>query len=687
MYFYAAMRKFWEFIPFQLTLFMLIGILLGNYFLPNPEVIIYGLVFLVILFFCAYFYTNKPFKNTLVFSVIFYLLTINVGVATVILNTDTTKTSYFENQFEFSTSEVQEGVLSVTKVLKPTSYYNKYEAVVLQLNSKRVIGKVLVNIQKDSLSNALDVDDQFFVTTFFQEVSEPKNPYEFNYKNYLKNQQIHYQLYFKHNEILLIDTTTHTLKGVAAEIREVINDSLQRVGFKGNELAVINALLLGQRQQISYDLMQSYTGAGAIHILAVSGLHVGIILLILTFLLKPLHQIKHGKLVASILIVVALWIFALIAGLSASVVRAVTMFTAITIGMYSNRQVNMYNTLLISMFFLLIFHPNYIFDVGFQLSYSAVFAIVWIQPKLYNLIEIDNWLLNKLWQLFTVSMAAQIGVLPLSLYYFHQFPGLFFISNLVIIPFLGIILITGVLVIVLSVFGVIPSFLVKIYEFIIQSLNVFVEWISNQDFFIIQHITFSILVMFTSYMFILFIFKWFEKKNFYRLILVFSSIIALQAVVVFQKHELETAHSFIVFNKSKESVLGVRNGNKLELECSQKVVEITKNPLKSYVVGTGIDSVVLQKKQNNFLEFNDERVYIVDSLGLYQLKSLQPTIVVLSQSPKINLNRLISFLKPNIIIADGSNYKSYVEHWKQTCLQTKTPFYNTMQNGAYKLSD
>ena len=681
------MRKFWKFIPFQLTLFMLIGILLGNYFLPNPEVIIYGLVCLVILFSVVYFYTNKPFKNTLGFSVVFYMLAISIGIASVTLNKHVNKPLYFENQSGFSTSEVQKIVLSVTKVLKPTTYFDKYEAVVLQLNSKRVIGKVLVNIQKDSLSKSLGVDDKIVTTTFFREISKPKNPYEFNYKNYLKNQQIQYQVYLKRGELLLVDTTTHTLKGFASDIRKVINESLQNDGFKGNELAVINALLLGQRQLISYDLMQSYTGAGAIHILAVSGLHVGIILLILNFLLKPLHQIKHGKLLASILIVISLWVFALIAGLSASVVRAVTMFTAISIGMYSNRSASMYNTLLISMFFLLIFHPNYIFDVGFQLSYLAVFSIVWMQPKLYNLIKIDNWLFNKLWQLFTVSMAAQIGVLPLSLYYFHQFPGLFFVSNLVIIPFLGVILITGVLVITLSVLGILPPFLLKVYEFIIQTLNIFVEWISNQEFFIIQHITFSIFVMLTSYAFILFVFKWFEKKKFYRLLLVFSSIIALQVVFVFEKYKLETAHSFIVFNRSKESIIGVRNERKLNVEGSQEVVSTFKNPLKSYVVGTGIDSIVLQKKKNNFIEFKSERIFIVDSLGLYQLKSIQPTIVVLRQSPKINLNRLISFLKPNIIIADGSNYKSYVEHWKQTCSKTKTPFYNTMQNGAYILND
>lgn len=681
------MRKFWKFIPFQLTLFLLIGILLGNYLLPSPIIVIYCLLFLVVIFLGVYLYTNKSFKNTLLFSFVFYVLAISIGVATTTFYKHEHKELYFEKQSSFSIQEPQEAILLVTKVLKSTAYYNKYEASVLEMNGEKVLGSVLVNIQIDSLLRGLEVDHKFLVVTNFGEIPAPKNPYEFNYKKYLKKQQIQYQVYLKGRELLLVDIRVHTLKGAAARIRKLINTALLKDGFAGNELAVINALLLGQRQQLSYDLRQSYTGAGAIHILAVSGLHVGIILLILTFLLKPLHYFKNGKLIASVIIILSLWIFALMAGLSASVVRAVTMFTAITIGMYSNRPANMYNTLLISMFFLLIFNPNYVFDVGFQLSYLAVFGIVWIQPKLYNLFEVKYWLLNKLWQLITVSMAAQIAVLPLSLFYFHQFPGLFFVSNLVIIPFLGIILTVGVLVIFLSVLGVLPSFFAQGYIFIIESLNYFVEWISSQNFFIIQNITFSLLFLITTYAIILSVVKWTEKKKYYRLVFVFIGIIGLQLVFIFEKYKRETARGFIVFNKRKESVFGVRLGDSLKIESSILELSTSKNPLKSYLVATGVDPVFVERKMNNFYKFNNERILVVDSLGLYKTTLIKPTIVVLRQSPRVNLNRLITFLKPTIIVADGSNYISYVRKWKRTCIQTKTPFYNTVQNGAFLLKE
>lgn len=681
------MRKFWEFIPLQLTLFLVVGILLGTYFTFDPKEISYSLIFLILLFYVVYKYSNKQYEQSILFFVFFSVISVGIGISAVTFNTESNKEFYFKNQFEFSISKPQNAVIAITKVLKPTAYSDKYEATVLQINNKKALGKLLVNVQRDSLSEAFQVDDQIVVDTYFKEISSPKNPYEFDYKNYLNNQQIRFQIYLRNNEFLIVESDNYTLKGIAASIRTKINVALLKYGFKGNELAVVNALLLGQRQNISYDLRQSYTGAGAIHILAVSGLHVGIILLILSFLLRPMHQVKHGKVLASVIIVISLWLFALIAGLSASVVRAVTMFTAITIGMYSNRLLSMYRTLLISMFFLLIFNPNYLFDVGFQLSYLAVFAIVWIQPKLFILFKIDNWLLNKIWQLFTVSIAAQIGVVPLSLYYFHQFPGLFFISNLVIIPFLGAILIIGVFVIVLALIGFLPSFLSDSYIFVIQQLNNFVSWVANQQVFIIQNITFSILVLIAFYVFILVVFKWTEKPIFKRFVLVLLSILMIQTVFIYEKFKKESNNSFIVFNKSKSTVIGKRLGGVLQIQSSIKDFKMYDNPLKNYVVGTGIDSVLTVHEINNLHHFKGATIFVVDSLGVFNLKELQPDFVVLRQSPKINLERLIHVLQPKLIITDGSNYKSYVEKWKQTCIETKTPFYNTMQNGAYILSD
>jgi len=309
------------------------------------------------------------------------------------------------------------------------------------------------------------------------------------------------------------------------------------------------------------------------------------------------------------------------------------MFTVLTIGLQLKRRSNIYNTLVVSIFILLLFNPLYLFEVGFQLSYLAVFAIVWIQPKLYSL-----W-----------KPAAQIGVLPLSLFYFHQFPGLFFISNLIIIPFLGTILFVGIIVIFLSFFEILPQFLGDFYSYVIHQMNNFVGWIAQQDFFIIK-----------------------------------VSVISIQLIVIFEKYKLQSTSEFIVFNNARNSLIVQRFGDNLTV-YSKDSLDKTTNIITPYLVGTGIESIRQHLKLKSLYKFHKETILIVDSLEVYDYKSIKPSVIILRQSPKINIERLLKKLKPQLLVADGSNYKSYVAKWKQTCLKNKTPFYYTVQKGAFIL--
>ncbi|RXP45177.1 ComEC family competence protein [Lutibacter sp. HS1-25] len=679
------MLKILKFIPTQLTICLVLGILFGCYFFISPNTLTIFLVCLSIAFIAVYLYANKKFETNLLFTFTTYLLAFCIGIASITFKNEQHKNSFYANQQSFSENEPQTAIVSIQKTLKESNYSEKYVGEILQLNTQKSSGKILINIKKDSLEAILQVGDKIVVKTIFNEISKPKNPYEFNYKNYLKNQQIHFQIYLNKSDYLLLKKET-TITSIAANTRNHINNELLKNGFKGDELGVIDALLLGQRKDISSDLLQSYTNAGAIHILAVSGLHIGILLLILIFLFQPLNNFKHGKTIASVCVIILLWLFAILAGLSASVVRAVTMFTAVAIGMYSNRASNVYHTIIISMFFLLLFNPFYLFDVGFQLSYLAVFSIVYIQPKLYKLWHPKIWVVDKIWQLFTVSLAAQLGVLPLSLFYFHQFPGLFFVSNLVIIPFLGIILGVGILLILLAILNILPTPFAIAYSFVIEQMNNFINWVSSHQLFIIENISFSFALLCSFYALLFFILKWTEKQNFKRAVLLFFSIIAIQTIFIFEKHQLQTTQNLIVFNKTAESMIANRMGKKLTIETSNINFSSTKNPLKTYLVGTGIDSVFSSTKIQNLHFYKNETILIVDSLGIYNFKKVKPTVVLLINSPKINLDRLLATLNPKLVIADGSNYKSTTLKWAESCVKHKTPFYNTMQNGAFILN-
>ncbi|WP_298782455.1 ComEC/Rec2 family competence protein [uncultured Polaribacter sp.] len=616
-------------------------------------------------------------KKTITF--LSFVLFFFIGISTVYFNNDVNYSNYYKDYI----NDNSPSVLKIDKVLKSSNFNDKYVVEVIQVNDIKTRGKAILNIKKDSLFMSLKVGELLFTKTDFTEVSSPLNPHQFNYKEYLSKQGVHQQIFLENSRFKRIDSKESSLQGISAKFRAKVERSLQKYNFKPNELAVINALLLGQRQDISKQLITDYSRAGAIHILAVSGLHVGVILLISSWFFKPLERLKNGKFIKTFFIVLFLWMFAFIAGLSASVVRAVTMFTFLAVGLSFQRKKIIEFSLIASMFFLLIVKPMFLFDVGFQLSYLAVFGIVWVQPKLYKFWQPKLKSLDKFWQLTTVSIAAQAGILPLSLYYFHQFPGLFIVSNLIIIPFLGAILIGGIVVITLSLFGVLPQVLATIYGFVISLMNSFVGWISNHEQFLFTEISMSFLKMLGLYILIIYVVRLFIKTSPKRLIYFLISIFICQSVFMLEKHYKKTKKEFIVFHKSKISIFGERKGGELLVHHNLDSLTIKKiNLMTSYRIGENVNQV-FKNNSSSIFKFNNQPILLVDSLGVYQIKGLKKPIVVLQYSPKINLERLIRTIKPKEIIADASNYKSYVKSWKLICRKQKTPFHYTGENGAY----
>ena len=677
------MKKLLKFIPIQLTLFLIFGILVGYYCKVTILVALTGYLVSILLLGVIYLLTKTYQNLVFLFTIFSWITTFLIGVGTITLQNQLNTNVHYANNTHFVEGEPVKSILVIDKVLKPNAYYFKYEGEVEALFYSKTKGKVLLNVEREIDCKILNVGDRIMVKSAFQKINKPLNPNFFNYRSFLEKQQIYHQLHISNNQFVHIFKEIN-IKSLAADFRNKVNKALQKNGFKDDELAVINALLLGQRTQITPELTEDYVRAGAIHILAVSGLHIGILLLFLTVIFKPLHYLKHGKFWASAAIICCLWMYAVIAGLSPSVVRAVTMFTAVTIGVYLNKPSNINNTLFISMFILLLLlYPYYVFDVGFQLSYIAVFSIVWIQPKLNQLLTVKYWFLNKIWQLFTVSVAAQLGVLPLSLFYFHQFPGLFFISNLVIIPFLGIVLILGILIIGLSLGNFLPLFFAEIYMNIIKSMNVFVAWISNKEQFVIQHINISFLGMLALYGFLILMVSWLYKKNYFKTKTLLISIIFIQFIFLYEKYNVERNKEFIVFNKTGNSLLAIKRNHSLTYFSSEKSLQKFDKIIENYTLGR--NSKEQYFKNNRFLFFNEDVILRIDSLGYYNVHSVKPTIIVLQNNPKINLERLLKKFQPKIIIADASNFKSYAKMWEETCIKNKTPFYDTSKKGAFIL--
>jgi len=671
--------KILKYIPAKLVFFLIVGIVLGYYLEVSLFLVCSILLVSLLLLSITYFVSKKKGNYQYYFALAAYTTFVLIGIAAITFKNPQFKNKNYSNHLS---EKVNKAVLVIDDVLKSNDYYNNYIASVESVNGHQTTGKIKLNVLKKSLKSDFAIDDKIIVFENFIEINNPKNPYQFNYKNYLAKQQIEHQITIYDNSLITLNSNNISLKGLAYTFRQKINSSLQKQGFKGDELTIINALLLGQRQEISKEIIENYQNAGAIHILAVSGLHVGIILLMLNFLFKPLERLKNGKVIKLVIVVVFLWMFAFIAGLSASVIRAVTMFTAVAVALATKKEISTYKTLLISIFFLLLFNPYYLFEVGFQLSYLAVFFIVWVQPQIYNLWKPKLKIIDYPWQLFTVSIAAQLGVLPLSLYYFHQFPGLFFVANLIIIPFLGLILGLGILVILLSLLNVIPDFLSHSYEQVIFLLNSTVGWIGKQESFLFQNVSFSIASTIFSYLIILIFFKWLETKSQSLLKFTLIAVILFQSNLIFEKYQANSSTEFVIFNKSRSSILLKKQSNKVDIEHNLDSITHS-NMIKDYLIGTNSKIRSVENSIKNVYQLGAEKVLVIDSLGIYKNLKSRSEIIWLRNSPNINLNRLIVQLKPKTIIADASNYKSHVLLWQKTSKANNINFHYTVKEGAF----
>ncbi|PID69399.1 MAG: competence protein [Flavobacteriales bacterium] len=673
-----------QYLPFQLIFFLITGIVIGKYVVMPITTVVILIGIATILSLISYMVFRKRYFNQQFFTISTWCCFLIIGISVYSFHQQQLRPDFYEN-FKVSENEV---ILKINEVLKPTDYAYNYFAEVISCNGKKTTGKLLVNQPKDSASVPFKIDHEIIAHLTFQKIKKPQNPYQFDYKKFLENKQVYHSVKLNRYNHKVLSRKVTSVRGFAYEIRHQIGTRLEMYPFKKDELAVIKALLLGQRDEISQDLSNNYRNAGAIHILAISGLHIGIILLFIKFMLKPLESITYGKKLSLVITIFVMWGFAFLAGLSASVVRAVTMFTAVAIAVFGQRGFNTYQALTVSLFVLLLYRPQYLFEVGFQLSYLAVFFIVWLQPMLEKLIYIKWKPLRYFWQLFTVSVAAQIGVLPLTLYYFHQFPGLFFIANLIIIPIMGFILISGIFLIIMAMLEILPDFLALAYQKLIESMNFIISSIADKDSFIIKNIFFTFVAMVLLYSIILSIARWFKEKEIKYLYLGLAFIIGFQLHFLYLKVQSLKINRITVFNEYSGTLITHQQGKKLCVLYNSTSVESDKNTnINNYITGT--NTKLANESDSNFpiFTFNDKTLYIIDSSAIYQLSCFNPEILLLSSSPKVNLERVIHRLKPKQILADGSNYPGYISQWKKTCKNMGVPFSYTAEDGAFQLNN
>jgi competence protein ComEC len=677
--------KILQFPLVKIIAFFVLGIVNAFYLKPNPNFVFIAMGISFIFFGLSFYFSIRKVFQKNYFAIFAILVSFILGVLTQVIHTETYKTNHFTHFIQNSKKQYSIEI-TLKEKLKENDFSKRFVAIVKKLDAKESCGKIILNIRKDSLNHDFRVGSILKIRGSVYKNKEISNPNQFDYGKYLENQQIYGQVYCDVNDIQISSKIEKSIWYYASSFRNKIIKNLQKNGFGKSELSVIIALILGQQQDISQDVLHDYQYAGAVHILSVSGLHVGFILLFINFLLRPIPKNKMGSFTKLMIVIISLWVFGVIAGLAPSVVRSVTMFSFVAFGIYLKRSVNIYHTLLVSAFLILLFQPSFLFDVGFQLSYVSLFFIVWLQPLFSGIWKPKNRIITYFWDILTVSFAAQIGAFPLSVYYFHQFPGLFFVTNLVILPAMGLVLGLGVLVMLFAFFNYVPIIPMRILEWSIWFLNKIISWIASFEQFIISNISFNFYMLLTMYLMLFAVFIWFKKPSFQKLSFAMIIIILFQTSCFSTKYIHQAEKELIVFNVKKNSLLCERIGQNSTIYANDSILKNIDNNrlLKPYLI-ENFATIQHKKSIQNNLFFNNKKILIIDSLAIYP-KGFSPNIVVITHSPKLNLERFLQLCKPKSVVADASNFKTYVKIWKATCEQQKIPFHATAEKGFYKLN-
>ncbi len=658
------------------TISFIIGIILQEYAAFSLSFLFYGILISAILFGFAWYKNHNALIQNTSFGIATYFLSATLGMLTYFVHVDKNAANHYSKQ-TFETTNAIKGVIQTA--LKPNERYVKYVLEINGFNTKIASGKILLYVPKQS-KIVLQSGTEISINESIYPIPKAYNPYQFDYANYLEKQNIGHQIYLNNSSIKIIKQHQN-FNYYIEKLRNALSDSFAIHHFDAKTKAIIDALLLGQRVAIDKATITDYSNAGVIHILAISGLHISILYFFLVFLLKPLRSFRFGKEIELLLVLFVLWLFAFLTGLPASVTRAVTLFSFISVGTYFNQSKAIYNAMATSALLILLFSPNAIFDIGFQLSYAAVLSIVLFQPFYKKFHVTQNKIALYFIDMMAVSMAAQIGVLPLSLYYFNQMPLLFLLANLVIIPLSSFVLIYGIILLGLNF--MVPELAVyfgKVLKLSIQIMNDYIHWIAQFKQGIISNISFSALMVLTLYLVLIALIFWMYSKKNQQISNILLALFCFQLSYLSVKWNENESSELIIFNE-KQTLIGIKTKN--------KVIAYTDAPsnhyptVQHYVRGTFSDSLAVFPMQN-VLVYNQKRILIIDSIGIYQTK-LKPDIVLLIQNPKINLDRLIKTTQPKVIIADKSNYKKSIKRWEATCRKAKIPFHAIAERGFYRL--
>lgn len=669
------MKRIIHFIVVKLTLVFALGI--GIAFYMGTDILLPGILLGlgIILTLATYFKTRQHFHQKIWFGCCIYIVTFILGWFTFSIHQENKYPTHY-TQTSYKTKFPQELTITISETLKPSQFYQRYIGKITSINTKPCIGNVLIQLSPKTSSPITNGTELIAITTI-KTIPKALNPYQFNYRTYLKHQQVYGKITLANNY-----TITQQNTDAALTIRKTILTNLKNNGLTTTDLALTSALFLGDKNYLSEELYTSYVNAGVIHLLAISGLHIGILMVLLQYICYPLRYFSWGKPTIAVITLAFLWWYAWLTGLSPSVVRSVTMFSCMAVALQLKRPQNTIHIVALSAFTTLLIYPDMLFSIGFQLSYTAVAGILIIQPLLNTIWQFKNSILNYLKNLITVMLAAQLAVLPLSIYYFHQFPLLFMIGNICIIPFITLFVSFGFITVLLSWAAMAPAWCTQLMHYGFTLINTIVTKIATVEGNLITHIYFDNTLAVLCYVLLGFILYTAFTKNTRYLTYTLAICLSIQGYLFWVKYRNETLNAFLVFHHTGSTVIGIHANKQLHLYSQQDIANLAYL-LPAYTTQTQC-SVTHTSFQNVFI-YGNQTILVINSATAYTIPNHPIDYIVISNAPKVNPERILLQLRPKKLIIDGNNYPSTVINWKKACYKYHIALHNTAEKGTFIL--
>lgn len=683
--------------PFlRLAIALSAGIMIQWYFLINLKSIIiftFSVLALIVAFHCIS--AAKKFMFGWVRGVIILMLFVCIGMMATWQQNIHNNTKWYGNIYNPS-DEV------IATILEPlVEKTNSYKAVA-EINAVykdkhwlSATGNVLLYFKKDSVKPTLQYGAQIVFNKPLQQIQNSGNPAALDYKRYCLFQNITAQTFLNVKDYTLLSSkNTNAFQKFLFNIRDWALHTLQQNIHSPKELGIAEALLIGYRNDLDKDLVQAYSNTGVVHIIAISGLHIGVIYGALIMFFSLFKSTKIKKWIAPFIILCVIWLFTFIAGAAPSVSRAAVMFTFILAGKFLGKNGNIYNTLAASAFVLLISNPFYLWDVGFQLSYSAVFSIIIFFKSINGLLYFKNKFLSWIWQLASISLSAQIFTLPLVIYHFHQLPLLFLFSNLLVVPLSGIVLIAELVLFAFSFWHAAASLIGIITETCIRWMNEFVQQIDKLSFSVWDGLHISIIQLGLMFAIICFFAFWIFHKNSKAFITALSCMmllfISFDADIFYHRMQ----QKIIVYNIPKQSAVDIIAGNTFRFMGDSIVLTdafLRNFNLKPARVKNRVYSnqnILLPAMENYILKINTSKILILNQPAFIPKSKEKITVNILILSHNINQTpaEINNLFNCNYIIADSSIPAWKSAKWKKEFEQLHLRFYSVAQDGAFTLN-